>query len=432
MAKPTQSVVNSIEELKTLNDNNAGLIHSRARRYSGKPGIRYTVDTLADDYSDFNVNLCKTAVDAVAERIRLKSIDLGDQELTDRARRLIKRTNFNGVLTTLVTEMLALGRSYALVWPDERGVISVTAESALGVVADVHPVTGQIVRALKQWQRDTPRGREEYAALYEPEVITIVKGANANIELVEQIPNPLGIVPIVPFINGNRPGDTGTSVIDDLGHLVDALSKVLIDMLVTSEDVARPRRWATGVTLQGKSDFQTEWTADNDDGTPGDYVSFEDDTDEAVSPFDERNRMWTAESEAAKFGQLDGANLNGYRTAVDLLVMQIMAVSDLPAHMVGITTANPGSADGIRASEAGLTARAESKTYIVAKAIETIVSIMLAMDTGRLPNDFHPAAHFANPGTRSIAQEADAITKLHALGIVTTEEAREMMGIDGL
>src|SRR5699024_2351316 len=114
------------------------------------------------------------------------------------------------------------------------------------------------------------------------------------------------------------------------------------------------------------------------------------------------------------------ASLAGYRTAVDLLVQQIMAVSDLPAHMVGITTANPGSADGIRASEAGLTARAEARIRIVARAVEHIAQIMLAMDTGRLPGDYAPAATFANPGTRSTAQEADAVTKLHALGIIST------------
>src|SRR5690625_7980983 len=102
--------------------------------------------------------------------------------------------------------------------------------------------------------------------------------------------------------------------------------------------------------------------------------------------------MWTAESESAKFGQLDGASLAGYRTAVDLLVQQIMPVSDLPAHMVGITTANPGSADGIRASEAGLPARADARIRIVARAVEHSPPLMLAMDAARLPGAYALAA----------------------------------------
>ena len=431
--KATDTITRAVEELKSIAHVDAGVINKRHSRYQGKTSIPYTMDEVNEQYAPFNVNLCKTAVDAVAERIRLKGVDLEDEQLTARARRLFQRANFDAVLPALVTEMLALGKSYALVWPDNRGVISVTAESPLAMTVDTHPVSGEVTRALKTWSVDRGRGLEEYAALYLPEVITIVKGTNANLEVVEQLPNPLGIVPIVPLVNAARPGDTGISVIDDMGHIVDALSKVLIDMLVTSEDVARPRRWATGVTLQSGGGDATDWTADSD--APGariSYGSFDDDEDEAVSPFDESNRMWTAESESAKFGQLDGASLAGYRTAVDLLVQQIMAVSDLPAHMVGITTANPGSADGIRASEAGLTARAEARIRIVARAVEHIAQIMLAMDTGRLPGDYAPTATFASPGTRSTAQEADAVTKLHALGIISTDEARAMMGINTL
>lgn len=39
------------------------------------------------------------------------------------------------------------------------------------------------------------------------------------------------------------------SEIEDLKPLVDALNKSLADMMVTSEYVGRPRRWATGVEL---------------------------------------------------------------------------------------------------------------------------------------------------------------------------------------
>lgn len=431
--KATDAIKREVEELKSIAYVDAAVIGRRHSRYLGKSAIPYTVDEVNEQFAPFSVNLCKTAVDAVAERIRLKGVDLEDEDLTARARRLFKRANFDAVLPALVTEMLALGKSYALVWPDSRGVISVTAESPLAMTVDRDPIAGDVTRALKTWTVDRGRGLEQYAALYQPDVTTIIKGINANLEVVEQVPNPLGIVPIVPLVNSARPGDTGVSVIDDMGHIVDALSKVLIDMLVTSEDVARPRRWATGVTLQGPGGASTEWTADNDAaGARLSYGSFDDDEDEAVSPFDESNRMWTAESESAKFGQLDGASLSGYRTAVDLLVQQIMAVSDLPAHMVGITTANPSSADGIRASEAGLTARAEARIKIVARAVEHIAQIMLAMDTGRLPGDYAPVAKFASPGTRSTAQEADAVTKLHALGIISTDEARSMMGISTL
>ena len=49
--------------------------------------------------------------------------------------------------------------------------------------------------------------------------------------------------------------------IDDLKPLVDALNKSLADMMVTSEYVGRPRRWATGIEL-------TEEPVLDDDGNP--------------------------------------------------------------------------------------------------------------------------------------------------------------------
>ena len=64
------------------------------------------------------------------------------------------------------------------------------------------------------------------------------------------MPNPLGVVPVVAIRNSDRIlDDRGCSEIDDLKPLVDALNKSLADMMVTSEYVGRPRRWATGMEL---------------------------------------------------------------------------------------------------------------------------------------------------------------------------------------
>lgn len=50
-------------------------------------------------------------------------------------------------------------------------------------------------------------------------------------------------------MNSDRLLDNGRSEIRDLVPLVDALNKLLADMLVASEFLARPRRWATGIEL---------------------------------------------------------------------------------------------------------------------------------------------------------------------------------------
>ncbi len=106
------------------------------------------------------------------------------------------------------------------------------------------------------------------------------------------------------------------SEIDDLRPLVDGLNKLLADMLVTSEYVGRPRRWATGIELEERDVL-------DDNGNPTGET-------EAVNPIPESARMMTSESDATRFGQLEAANLDGYESAVNILLGQAMAVSDCP------------------------------------------------------------------------------------------------------
>ncbi len=75
-------------------------------------------------------------------------------------------------------------------------------------------------------------------------------------------------------------------------------------MMVTSEYVGRPRRWATGIEL-------TEEPVLDDDGNPvldddGQPVTTE------VNPIPEGHRAMISENDAAKFGQLHAADLAGY------------------------------------------------------------------------------------------------------------------------
>lgn len=117
---------------------------------------------------------------------------------------------------------------------------------------------------------------------------------------------------------------------------------------------------------------------------------------------------------------------------MQLVLQQIMAISALPAHMVGVTTSNPSSADAIRAAEASLTARAESRIRVISLGLERALAVVGAIVTGAGVHEIASQISWASPATKSTAQEADAVTKLHALGIITTPEAREMIGMDGL
>src|SRR5690625_1297872 len=139
--KAPETMTRAVEDSVSIAHVDAGVINKRHSRYQGKTSIPYTMDEVNEQYAPFNVNLCKTAVDAVAERIRLKSVELEDEQLTARARRLFQRANFDAVLPALVNEMLALGKTYALVWPYDWSVISVTVETRLCIIVDTTHIT---------------------------------------------------------------------------------------------------------------------------------------------------------------------------------------------------------------------------------------------------------------------------------------------------
>ena len=140
--------------------------------------------------------------------------------------------------------------------------------------------------------------------------------------------------------------------------------------------------------------------------------------------------MMVNEAAEGKFGQLPGADLTGYDVAMRSLLQQASAVSGLPGHYLGLNTTVPASADAIRAAEAALTARAEARQAVFGRAWEQVARLILAVENGGEVTDYTPRVQWADPATRSAAQEADAIVKLHGAGIITTTEARTRLGID--
>lgn len=420
-----------VGELLAQLDRTQREVARRDDRYRGDTNLRYASTEVTGELKHFGVNLCALAVDAVAERMRIKRfhVDVAGRDVTANVRAAWRRSNMDQKLMPVLVDALALGSCYLTVWPDRPGRPIITPESARQMTVARDPLTGEVVDAVKRWQERDHNGalRATHAVHYERDQITRYRsdGDAGRLVPVHTVGNPLGVVPVVPLINIERIGDAvGSSVIDDLAHLVDALGKLLADMLVASEDVARPRRWATGVSLDDGDD-EDGWTADGDDLDPG--------ADEppapAVSPFESGNRMFTVESPEAKFGQLPGADLAGYKTGVDLLLQSIMAVSALPAHMVGITTANPSSADAIRAAEASLTARAEGRIHVLGVGIEQALALVAAFTDHVDPRDVDVKLSWASTATRSTAQEADAVAKLFALDVIDRDEARERMGI---
>lgn len=361
-------------------------------------------------------NIPRLAVTALAERLRITGFIGADVWPAWVANDL---DQLSGVAHR---EALLLGDSYVIVWADTAGRPKVSIESAKQVAVQRDPGTREVIAAVKRWETTTTTE----AVLYQPDRITRLRANSTGATItgfspVEVITNPLGVVPVVNIRNSDRLlDDYGASEIDDVCPLVDALNKSLADMMVTSEFVGRPRRWATGIEL-------TEEPVIDDDGNP-----VLDDNDEPVmtevNPIPEGARAMISESPDAKFGQLSAADLGGYEASVRVLLGQIMAVSTLPAHYVGVFTDNPASADALRAAEASLTARAEARQATFGRGWEQVARLMVAVAEGTDPTGVDVRVQWADAATRSVAQEADAVVKLYQAGLLPAAYALKRLG----
>lgn len=394
------------------------------RYYDGKQPLAFLSPeakiALGNRFGIMSSNLPRLAVTALAERLRVTGFTGEAADVwPDWLRNDLDQTS--GVAHR---EALLLGDSYVIVWADRAGRPRVTVESAKQVAVLTDPGSREIVAAVKRWEDSTRKTTE--AVVYQPDEIRRLRadqqGAVANgFQTLEVIPNPLGVVPVVNLRNTDRiVGDWGSSEVDDLKPLVDALNKSLADMMVTSEFVGRPRRWATGIEL-------TEEPVLDDEGDPvldedGQPVMTE------VNPIPEGHRAMISENDQAKFGQLAAADLSGYEASVRVILGQIMAVSTLPAHYVGVFTDNPASADALRAAEASLTARAEARQATFGRAWEQVARLIVAVRDGVDPATVECRVQWADAATRSVAQEADAVVKLHQAGLLPASYALAKLG----
>ncbi|CAJ1505672.1 phage portal protein [[Mycobacterium] burgundiense] len=383
------------------------------RYYTGRQPLSFLApearEALGSRFARMSSNLPRLAITALSERLRVtgfNGVDVYQDWL---------RCDLDELSRTAHREALLLGQSYLICWTDAYGRPLVTVESAHQMTALRDPGSRRLTHAIKRWETATTTE----AVLYGPEVITRYRAnqtgaTTAGFKVVDEIANPLGVVPVVRLLNSDRILDEGVSEIDDMIPLVDALNKLLADMLVSSENAARPRRWASGIELE-------EIPILDDDGEEtGETTS--------VNPFPENDKMMISENDSSRFGSIDAADLAGYERAVDVITQQISAVSALPASMLGITHSNPSSADAIRAAEAGLTARAEARQAQFGRSWEDLARLIVGVRDGADPLQVDVRVEWADPSTRSVAQEADAVTKLFAAGLLPASYALKRLG----
>lgn len=387
------------------------------RYHSGKTAISYLSPedqrSLGNKLRTLSVNFCALVVQCLSERLTVQGFQREGQPLP-RVWEAWERNGMEDQHKLAHVEALVAGRSFVMVWSDAAGKATITVEhpSECAVIRD--PLTREPIAGLKRW--NDPRSRKARAFVFEPHKITEYVSAadcppgsvppDTGYNTVQVINNPLGVVPLVPFVNRTRLLDfEGSPEFANIIDLQDALTKVLTDMMITSEYYSKPKRWATGLAIR-----------EDEDGNP-------------IDPFIEGpNRVWQSEDPQTRFGEFSAASLAGYKETINVFAQLICAMTSLPPSYVLGDVASPTSADQIRATEAGLVAKCEAKQSAFGPSWARVGALVSAVENNSAVPE-RVEACWADPATRTLAQTSDAVSKLHASGLVSTETAQSMIGM---
>ena len=227
---------------------------------------------------------------------------------------------------------------------------------------------------------------------------------DTNYQVRSVVENPLGIVPVVPAYRNPRttiplhktwPRLRGTSALTDVIDLTDACARDLTNAQVAQETHAVPQRGVLGAT---KGDFV------DDEGNP--LTTWE-------AYF---GRIWALGNPNAKTFEFSSSSMENFERMVNLYARLSSGVTGLPPNYFGLAADDAASADAIRSREAKLVKSIERDQRTLGRqAVQTCRLVAGLLRGEKAMNAFDDAdALWYDAGTPTVAQRADAVTKLFA------------------
>lgn len=304
---------------------------------------------------------------------------------------------------------LTMSRAYVIVGrdPDNPDQPLVTAEDPRQVIHESSPTNRRkLVAALKTWWDDI--NSWQCAVVYLPSTVyyfhtdkmtqeTTVSWRDGNWTLdtadpypTGSAPNPLGVVPVVPFLNcPDLQGDTLGEYEDTL-PIQDRINTQVLDRMVISAMQAYRQRWATGVDL---TDENGEPTGGFDPGA---------------------DLLWNVSDEAAKFGEFSPADLTSCLKAVESDVQHLAAITRTPPHYLLGAMVNI-SGDALAAAETGLTSKVIERSVEFGEAWESVYMLAGMLQGREIPSDCEVI--WSDPQFRTLTEMAAASVQLVTAGV---------------
>ena len=410
-------------------------------------------DAFGSRFREFSSNFMSLVVDAPCERLEVQGFRFADAEGdADIWRRVWQENDLDAGSQLAHTEALMKGVAYAIVEPSGDGVPLVTIEDPLDCGGEVAPKDRrERVAALKRWVDDDGhlvayvhlpdavfkyRSLGKAAPVVTPDLPTgelALENAGVQWTRLEvdgeewPLPNPLGVVPVVPLPNrprlsGRSWSVTGVQVrLDGRSEIAavmsnqDAINKYRVDALVSSEFAAFRQRWAIGIDIP----------LDPETGRP-------------IEPFKPAvDRLWTfprpdpedPNQSFPQVGEFAATDLLPYKLMIETEVGHISSISRIPYHFfLGQPQAIPPSGESLKSSEAGLVRKVGRIALHLGEGWEEVMRLcLLAMGDPR--GSIRSAETiWQDPETQNEAVRTDAVLKQFQAGVIDLESAQEQLG----
>jgi hypothetical protein len=346
-----------------------------------------------------------------------------DQEADDDAWEIWQANSMDAVSRQVHVDAIKLSVAYVMVsppTPENYNQPLLTAEHPEQVYVYVDPTNRRRrLAAIKRWVDDIDE--HSYATVYLPNSIhkyrstsKFKQGMKIQWTTRPNDPggsNPIGVVPIIPIENTPDMKYGGRSDLEVAIPIQDAINKLCLDMMVSSEYHAFPQRWVSG------------W--ERGLGPEGQELSGRE-----VEVMVGQARLLRAESPETKFGQFAPGDVDNYLKPIEMYIDHLAAMTQTPAYYLKGKMANL-SADALHAADAGLVDRIRAKIDggFSDGWEEVIRTAFLAVDDQIKGNAYMAETIWADPETKSLAQTTDAAVKWRQSLSLPIEAAWMLLGM---
>lgn len=217
-------------------------------------------------------------------------------------------------------------------------------------------------------------------------------------------------------------------LVEPLIPLQDRINQTVFDLLIAQTYGSFKVRTVTGMAppLQMQPEL-------DDDGKPtGEWEPVIDSRTGAPKPADvnlNAKRFLYAEDESVKFDTLDETPLDGYIASIELAFRQFTGLSQTPPHFLLGQIANL-SADALQAAETALARKVEEFRKSFGESWERVFRLAAELDgNAEAAADYKGETLWRDMDSRSMSKTADALGKLHDIGIPTKALIRMIPGV---